>query len=287
VSKLTKTDNQTEAQLDRHGALKLKHTQNWGTREERMKKRSTIHAACAVSAEEIFAHIQQESSEESYWVDWSEHDGDAYYFSFSHNAFVTFDNYDEERDNNFIIKDKSDTGEECYRAVTEGVPQSFEAALHDASWGDPARTEFHTLTEATGAMIRVNRAVAKENIKNGAQVLRMIAVYEEKIKEGKLVRKVRLVADGRKHLIHGETFSATPSREEFLILLHTIACKDWDFYHLDEIRAFLNAERQDKEKIYAKFSGSPEYYEIIKAVYGLKTCQCTRIHQVNNLPMYL
>ena len=99
----------------------------------------------------------------------------------------------------------------------------------------------------------------------------MIPVYEEKQKGDKLVRKVRLVADGRQHRIHGETYSATPSREELLILLHIIACKGWEYFHLDEVRAFLNADRKDKDKIYCKFRGDPLFYEIIKAVYGLKT----------------
>jgi len=85
------------------------------------------------------------------------------------------------------------------------------------------------------------------------------------------LRKVRLVADGWQHIVHGATYSATPSREELLILLHVIAVKDWEYYHLDEIRAFLNADRSDKAKIYAKFTGDPNYHEIVKSVYGLKT----------------
>jgi len=99
----------------------------------------------------------------------------------------------------------------------------------------------------------------------------MLAVYEEKEKEGKLVRKVRLVADGRSHRTDANTYSSTPSREELLILLHIFATNDWVYYHVDEIRAFLSAEKQEKSKIYAKFSGDPTYYEIIKALYGLKT----------------
>ena len=51
------------------------------------------------------------------------------------------------------------------------------------------------------AMIRLNQEIAKEIYKNGAQVLCVIAVYEEKIKEGKLVRKVILVAEGKNKVI--------------------------------------------------------------------------------------
>jgi hypothetical protein len=39
----------------------------------------------------------------------------------------------------------------------------------------------------------VIQSIARENIRNGAEVLRMFAVYEEKLKDDKLVRKVRLV----------------------------------------------------------------------------------------------
>ena len=156
--------------------------------------------------------------------------------------------------------------------MRENVPRSFTAALVDPVWGEPARTEKHTVTAATGAIVQVNQDMAKEQIRKGAQVVRMLAVYEEKIKDGKLVRKVRLVADGRQHIKHGETYSSTPSREELLILLHLFACKKWEYYHVDEIRAFLNAPKRDIEnKVYCRFSGDSKFYEIVKAVYGLKT----------------
>jgi hypothetical protein len=58
----------------------------------------------------------------------------------------------------------------------------------------------------------------------------MLAVYEEKLKDDSIVKKVRLVADGRKHTKVGLTYSPTPSREEFLILLHVIAAMGWDYY---------------------------------------------------------
>jgi len=89
------------APLNHLDVLKLKHTQNWGTREERMKRRNeTVNSVTTV--EELCAHIQKKSLEESYWVDWSEHENESYYFSFSHNAFVIFDNYENERDKNII-----------------------------------------------------------------------------------------------------------------------------------------------------------------------------------------
>jgi hypothetical protein len=50
----------------------------------------------------------------------------------------------------------------------------------------------------------------------------MLAVDEEKVKDGKVVKNVRLVADGWSHQQHGPTYAATPSREEFLIIIHYI-----------------------------------------------------------------
>jgi hypothetical protein len=124
-------------------------------------------------------------------------------------------------------------------AVTVGVPKNFTAALQHPVWGEPARKEFETVTHGSGAIIEVDQSIARENIRNGAEVLGMFAVYEEKIKDDKLVRKVRLVCDGRNHHQHGPTYSPTPSREELLVLLHVFAANDWEFYHLDEVRAFL------------------------------------------------
>ena len=36
--------------------------------------------------------------------------------------------------------------EEGFRAVTQGVPNSFQAAMVNQNWGDAARTEFDTVT---------------------------------------------------------------------------------------------------------------------------------------------
>jgi hypothetical protein len=91
------------------------------------------------------------------------------------------------------------------------------------------------------------------------------------------VRKVRLVADGRQHKVHGPTYAATPSREELFFLLHMFATNDMDYYFTDEHRAFLSADRTDKNLIFAKFSGDPKFYEIVNALYGMKTA--SRDHQ--------
>jgi hypothetical protein len=106
----------------------------------------------------------------------------------------------------------------------------------------------------------MDTAIARQHIQQGAEVLYMIPVYEEKIKEGKLVRKLRLVVNGKHHNKHGSTFASTPSHEEFLILVHLCAALDCDFYNIDESRAFLNAPKLDQIKMIAPIPGDPSYY---------------------------
>jgi hypothetical protein len=50
--------------------------------------------------------------------------------------------------------------------------------------------------------------------------------------------------------------------------MHLFAVFDCDFYHINENRAFLNAS---KLKTIARIPGDPAYYEILNALYGLKT----------------
>ena len=160
--------------------------------------------------------------------------------------------------------------EEGYEVVREGVPRKFTKAFSDPVWGEPARVEWGTLTEKTGTLVQVNQDMAKDDIKNGANVMTLIPVYEIKQKEGKTVYKVRLVGDGRQHTIYGATYSATPSREEFLILMHVIASLDWEYYWVDESRAFLMADRTDTRPLYARVAGNPELLKVAKALYGAK-----------------
>jgi hypothetical protein len=85
-----------------------------------------------------------------------------------------------------------------------------------------------------------------------------------------MVRKVRLVLDGRYHTKHGPTYSATPSKEEYLILLHIFAHYDWDYFIMDEERAFLNAKRSDTRPLYCKLPGDKLIHQVENAVYGTK-----------------
>ena len=95
---------------------------------------------------------------------------------------------------------------------------------------------------------------------------------------------MRLVCDGRKHNKRSVTYSPTPSREELFILLHIFAKNGWNYYHVDEIRAFLNAPSQDTRDVFTKFSGNPDFWRIDKAQYGKKdACRDYTDHVRNRL----
>ena len=218
-------------------------------------------------------------TEECQFVDFSTHDDDDYYFSFGLNAYIkingdtTNTNYNEIKEHFkdiFSRDDEDDDYLQAFRAVTENVPRNFSKALVDSTWGSPARKELGILTDETKCLVKIPRDLAQKHIDAGAEVLYLIPVYEEKVKEGKLVRKVRLVADGRTNKIFGSTYSPTPTKEELFILLHIFASLDYDFWHIDEDRAFLNAKKQDKNVRLAKFRGSSDFFEILGALYGTK-----------------
>lgn len=162
--------------------------------------------------------------------------------------------------------------EVCFKAVTENVPKDFPSALRHPRWGLPARTELDTLINS-GAMIQIPKDLALDMLRNqGADLVILFPVYESKIKEGVQVDKVRLVGDGRTHFSALNTYAATPSREELLMLLHIIAVFDWIYYHVDEIRAFLNSKYKGGDKpVLTKFRGDDTYYQVAGALYGLKT----------------
>jgi Reverse transcriptase (RNA-dependent DNA polymerase) len=185
------------------------------------------------------------------------------FFSFEDQAYVVLDDFDPTLSDIYV--------EESYRAVTENVPRKFSDALKHPLWGEPSRVELNHISNETRSMIVVDSEFAKEQIRQGAQLLRMIPVYEQKEKEGQIVHKVRLVVDGRNHKPSSPTYSATPSREELLVLLQVIASQDWDFYCTDEKRAFLKAPRQDGASVFLRIQGLEEYFKAINAIYGFKT----------------
>ena len=151
-----------------------------------------------------------------------------------------------------------------YRAVVG--PRSIEAAQRHAKWAVPLENEKAKLKEES--IVLISQELAKSMLKDGADLVNIFPVYEEKVKEGITVYKVRLVGDGRTHLNPGETYSSTPSRMEFRVLMHLIGQNDWEFYHVDETRAFLGADYVGDKPVVARLGS--EFYDIKKALYGLK-----------------
>eukprot|EP01037_Dinobryon_pediforme_P021392 gene21392-22250_t len=236
---------------------------SWGSRSERYARRNTPAPTPVATVAELLAYsttILTDQSHQSNYVDWAEHtsDVDLYYFSFADNAYVRIGPDPDQAASN--LTPPSTPTLDCFRAVRDNVPRTYAQALRDPVWGDAARSEFNTILVETKSMVRMDPTLAKQHIHAGAEVLHMHPVYEEKLKEGKLVRKVRLVINGKRQTQHGTTYSSTPSREEFLVLLHLFAIFNCDYYHIDEKRAFLRAPKLDNFKNLVRISGDPSYY---------------------------
>jgi hypothetical protein len=134
-----------------------------------------------------------------------------------------------------------------------------------------ARVEFETISQSK-ALVEVHPEIARAAIRSGeADVVILFPIYEEKIKEGKKVLKVRLVGNGKSQNDEELTYSPTPSREELLILLHIIAVYGWQYCHIDEKRAFLNAKYRGNKRVFARLKHDKRYFEVHGALYGLKT----------------
>ena len=261
--------------------LKMKaQVKQWGTREERVERRNQMkeNNNYLTTSKDLIKHINESSN----FVDWLTHTEECIYFSFSENCYYVFSNI-YQSDLEIDSSKQEDIIEEGFRAVTENIPRSLSAALSHPIWGEAARKEFETITQGTGAIVKVNQEIARENIRNGADCLMMLAVYEEKLKDGETIKKVRMVANGRQHKQHGPTYSPTPSREEFLIIMHVCAALNWDYYWIDEQRAFLSAERNDTRPKYVKFQGDSQLYGIGKAIYGTKDASRDYHIKVDNI----
>ena len=241
------------------GKKKEINRDTWGSREERYMRRS--EAANYVYEEKTDISTSRQLFDACF-ADWSTVKENGYYYSVTENAFYTVSMDDSAR--------PEVQYENGYRAVTKGIPKNYDEALQHSEWGIPARKEWNTLMEAK-TIVQVDTEMAKNAIKEGADLVVIFPVYEEKEKEGELVKKVRLVGDGRTHYGATATYSATPSREELLVILHLVAKFKWSLVHIDEVRAFLNATYKGEKVVYAKLKGVERYYEILKALYGLKT----------------
>ena len=246
VESTNKPDNDISdfSSPSKHNSSKKK----WRSRAERAKKRLAAGRG------------------EAYFVDWSTHKDEDIYFSFDDLKYYVVTG--NENDEVFVASEVEI--EEGYKVLKSNVPKSYAEALKDRDWGEPSREELHTIMEAK-TLVKVNTEIARAEIDSKkADFVILFPIYEEKIKEGKIVRKVRLVCNGKTQNLVGNVYASTPSREELLILLHIYAAFDWEFVHIDEKRAFLQAEKLG-EKCYTKIPGSSDYYEIVGALYGLKS----------------
>jgi hypothetical protein len=201
-----------------------------------------------------------------YLVDWSSYEQETFYYSFNDVAYHSTVRADDV-DDNVLQQIQIELG---FQAVTVGTPKSYKAALSDPKWGDSARIEWQTLIDSK-AIVEVDSAIAKRAIAEGADVVIVFPVYEEKMKEGQKVYMVRLVGNGKTQYKAGITYSPTPSREEFLILLHILSTFDWECVHIDEVRAFLNAPYKGDVQVFARLAKDLKYYKVKGALCGLKT----------------
>jgi hypothetical protein len=229
------------------------------------------HEARNAEALSIYRHFIEEAV--AYMADWTNHTDDQvdWYFSMADHKYYTFDGS--------LHKGppppspdpiKNESSETAYRAVTKNVPKSFPDALKHPEWSEAAIFEWQTILNAK-TLVKVDASIAKEAIKNGADMVILFPVYEEKEKEGKIVKKVRLVANGKTHHPDESTYAPTPNREEFLVLMHIIASRKLTWVHIDEKRAFLSATYKGNKKVYTKHVNSNEWYQVLGALYGLKT----------------
>lgn len=226
---------------------------NWPTREERIKMRE---------------ERKQNLNETSFYADWNTNQNDSIYYSFLDNTYIKISS--ENENNNNLKNTDEDSNQIAYKAVTNNVPKTFTKALHDPVWGEPSRTEWNTLIE-TKALVEVDKHLAYKQISEGADLVILFPVYEEKLKDGALIKKVRLVGNGKTHYNAGDTYAPTPSKEELFVLLHHAAVNDWDYVHIDEKRAFLNSKYRGKNKVFTKLRGEDKIYSVEGALYGLRT----------------
>ena len=108
-----------------------------------------------------------------------------YFYSFKQNAYLLFDSSDP------LPQDRADSSaalREDFHAIEDNVPKSFVKAFLDTEWDAPARSKLNTIVEENNVIVRIDPELTRQHIRDGA---------EEKLKEGKVVRKVRLVIDGR------------------------------------------------------------------------------------------
>ena len=202
------------------------------------------------------------------YADWSQVEEDSVFFSFETQSVIRFTEATRQKIVAAALAVQGVQGE-AFKSVTANVPRTWKEALRSPIWGDAARKEWNILIES-GSVVEISPELARTLIEEGAQELFLFPIYEEKVRDGILVKKVRLVADGAHQTATAGVFNATPSKEEFNVLMQIFASYDMDFAFLDELRAFLNAEKNDKEEILIRFRGDSQKYRVLKALYGLR-----------------
>jgi hypothetical protein len=153
--------------------------------------------------------VKFKSDEEVSFVDWSEHihEPEQFYYSFEQNYYYVIEDeigygqegiqyaYWSEVDGKHDDDEKITVEEEGFKKVKTNVPKSFMAALNDRLWGDATRKEFDTLFR-TKAIVEAD--IAKSAIASGtADLVILFPVYEEKMRDGERVFKVRFVCNGQ------------------------------------------------------------------------------------------
>lgn len=262
---VSKSEKKKEKKKER-GLQRISDEQLKAMREERAKKR-------------------RDGEIEAFSVDWGDivntkpEEAIQDLWSFEDNCVVTIVNQPEMKDidafhvYNTISQRYADKKDDidAFSIVTVNTPKTFQEALSSAKWGDAARKEL-AIQSDTKCLVGIHSAAANKAIQEGADVVVLFPIYEEKIKLGIKVYKVRLVGNGSHHKVNNEdTYAPTPSREEMLMLLHLIAHRDWNFYLADEIRAFLTARKTGTKRVIARMRGDGRFWEVLGALYGLKT----------------
>ena len=240
-------------------------------------------------------NLQVRRIESAHFADWSLHKPDTMsYYDIKNNTIIEIVDTVKQKQ---LLEEKGIawdtekvTQEEGSQMQTESameqmkvnIPGSFQKALVDKVWGNGARTEWETLHD-TKTIMQVDAKLAREAVKNGdADVVYMFPIYEKKIKEGKTVYKVRLVCNGKTQNPTMDISAWTPSREELYVLLHIAAHQDYEVVHIDEKRAFLTTDKSDPRVTYARLRGNSNFYEIIKALYGLRSSPADYQNMVKN-----
>jgi len=186
-----------------------------------------VVSATLASFAELLAYsavLLQDKPQSAHFVDWSNHTAgtDAFYFFFQDNAYIqiVFEPLPEDA-----------TPMPATSSSIEGYVFAPSPRMSQRHFLQHSVTPYGVNLPVSGSTATFLLVPCLSSIWTLTLVVRIfnrvlkfstwsLWCMKRKWKEGKLVRKVRLVVN-RKHLNkHGSTFASTPSREEFLILMY-------------------------------------------------------------------